>query len=89
MADLFNNTHLLYCWYNALISYAGISARENVIIIIIIILIFVFSFLLNRAVASRELTSQRRSTKTRTERNGNEKPDVTKVMEKAAVEKSL
>ena len=88
MADLFNNTHVLYCWYNALISYAGISARENVTIIIII-LIFVFSFWLNMAVASRELTSQRRSTKTRTERNGNERPDVTKVMEKAAVEKSL
>ena len=76
IADLFNNTHVLYCLYSASISYAGVSARENIIIIIMLML--VFSFLLHRAVASRELTSQQRSTTTTTEGNGNERPDVTK-----------
>ena len=86
IADQYNNTHVLYCLYNASISYAGFFAREN---IIIIILILVFSFLLHRAVASREFTSQKRSTTTVTEVNGSERPDVTKVMEKAVVEKML
>ena len=44
IADLFNNTHVLYCLYSASISYAGVSARENIIIIIMLILVFYFCY---------------------------------------------